>query len=87
MYVLADVEWVENNQGLISFTQIAMLRVDEKWRLVRCKSRRIRPKDASFHKWDHIAFTGGTKDDFLSAPSSSQSLDGPYHYQPTDCNQ
>lgn len=34
MYVLADVEWVENNQGLISFTQIAMLRVDEKWRLI-----------------------------------------------------
>lgn len=75
MYVLADVEWVENNQGLISFTQIAMLRVDEKWRLVRCKSRRIRPKDASFHKWDHIAFTGGTKDDFLTAPSSSQAFE------------
>ena len=30
MYVLADVEWVENDQGLISFTQIAMFRVDEK---------------------------------------------------------
>ena len=72
MYVLADVEWVENDQGLISFTQIAMFRVDEKWKLVRCKSRRIRPKDSSFHQWDHMAFTGGTKDDFLSAPSYSQ---------------
>ena len=32
MYVLADLEWVENNTGLISFTQISMTRVDEKWR-------------------------------------------------------
>ena len=45
MYVLADVEWVENDQGLISFTQIAMYRVDENWKLIRCKSQRIRPKD------------------------------------------
>ena len=75
MYVLADVEWVENDQGLISFTQIAMFRVDEKWKLVRCKSRRIRPKDSSFHQWDHMAFTGGTKDDFLSAPSYSQAFE------------
>ena len=74
MYVLADVEWAENDQGLISFTQIAMFRVDEKWKLVRCISRRIRPKDFSFHQWDHIAFTGGTKDDFLSAPTCLQAF-------------
>ena len=59
MCVLADVEQVENDQGLISFTQIAMFRVDEKWKLLRCKSRRIRPKDSSFRQWDHMAFTGG----------------------------
>ena len=75
MYVLADVEWVENDQGLISFTQVAMFRVDEKWKLVRCKSRRIRPKDTSFHQWDHIAFTGGSQDDYLSAPSYSQAFE------------
>ena len=75
MYVLADVEWVENQSGLISFAQIAMIRVDEKWKLVRGISRRMRPKDSSFHQWDHIAFTGGSKEVFLTAPSYSQAFE------------
>ena len=75
MYVLADVEWVENQSGLISFAQIAMIRVDEKWKLVRGISRRMRPKDSSFHQWDHIAFTGGVKEVFLTAPSYSQAFE------------
>lgn len=74
MYVLADVEWVTNPEGLISFTQIAMIRVDEKWKLFRGISRRIRPKDTSFHQWDHMAFTGGSKENFLEAPSFSQAF-------------
>lgn len=75
MYVLADLEWVENNTGLISFTQISMTRVDEKWKVVRGISRRMRPKDTSFHRWNHIAFTGGTEEMFLSAPCYSQAFE------------
>ena len=75
MYVLADVEWIENQQGLISFTQVAMFRVDEKWNIIRTKSRRIRPKDTSFHQWKHMAFTGGSKEDFLAAPSYFQAFE------------
>lgn len=75
MYVLADLEWVENDAGLVSFTQISMTRVDEKWKLVRGISRRMRPKDSSFHRWNHVAFTGGTEEMFLSAPSYSQAFE------------
>ena len=32
MYVLADLEWVENKDKRISFSQIAMVRVDESWK-------------------------------------------------------
>ena len=74
MYVLADVEWIENQQGLISFTQIAMLRVDEKWKPVREIFRRICPKDTSYYQWDHMAFTGGGRKDFLYAPNSYQAF-------------
>lgn len=75
MYVLADVEWVENDTGLISFTQISMTRVDEKWKVVRGISRRIRPKDTSFHRWNHIAFTGGSEEVFMAAPCYSQAFE------------
>lgn len=75
MYVLADLEWVKNDAGLVSFTQIAMTRVNEKWKLVRGISRRMRPKDTSFHQWNHIAFTGSSQEVFLSAPSYSQAFE------------
>ena len=75
MYVLADLEWVENNTGLISFTQISMTRVDEKWKVIRGISRRMRPKDTSFHCWNHIAFTGGSEEIFMAAPSYSQAFE------------
>lgn len=67
MYVLADLEWVENEEKRISFSQIAMVRVDENWMPVSSVCRRIRPVDASFHLWQHMAYTGGSADDFLNA--------------------
>ena len=71
MYVLADVEWVENNDSIISFTQIAMVRVDENWRAIDSIYRRICPKDESFHQWNHVAYVGGSIPDFLNAPGST----------------
>ena len=49
MYVLADLEWVENKDKRISFSQIAMVRVDENWKPVSSIYRRIRPMDAEGH--------------------------------------
>ena len=69
MYVLADLEWVEDRSNRISLTQIAMVRVDENWKAEESIYRRIRPLDPSFHQWEHVAFTGGTREDFLSAPN------------------
>lgn len=70
MYILADLEWVENEEKKISFTQIAMVRVDENWVPVSSIYRRIRPLDASFYLWKHMAYTGGSIADFLKAPGS-----------------
>lgn len=70
MYVLADLEWVENEDQKFSFSQIAMVRVDENWEPVSSIYRRIRPVDASFHQWEHMAYTGGSDNDFLNAQDS-----------------
>lgn len=75
MYVLADLEWVENKEGKVSFSQVAMIRVDKNWSIVRSISRRIKPKDESFHHWKHMAFTGGTITDFMTAQDSIHAFD------------
>ena len=80
MYVLADIEWIENKAGKISFTQVAMIRVDKDWNIVRSISRRIKPKDESFHHWKHMAFTGGTITDYMTAQDSIHAFDDISHW-------
>lgn len=72
MYVLADLEWVENAAGRISFTQCAMIRTDEHWEVTDRFFQRIRPMDASFCQWSHVGYIGGSINDFLQAPTSAQ---------------
>lgn len=67
MFVLMDIEWIENRYHHINPTQIAAMRVDEQW---NCQERfysRIYPRDNSFHNWKHMAYIGGTPSDFLYA--------------------
>lgn len=84
MYVLADLEWVENQTQRISFTQIAMVRVDENWQPVSTIHRRICPLDPSFHIWDHMAFNGGSALDFLAAPDSPHAFGDVVNWLCTD---
>jgi len=67
MFVLMDIEWVENSQHHISPTQIAAMRVDEQWQCIDRFYSRIAPRDSSFHCWKHVAYAGGSPSDFLYA--------------------
>lgn len=69
MFVLMDIEWIENRIHHICPTQIAAMRVDEQWHCLELFYSRIRPRDNSFHKWKHMAYTGATATDFLYANS------------------
>lgn len=69
MYVLLDIEWLNNKQNHFGPTQIAALRVTNEWSGQGLFYRRIRPRDPSFHNWNHMAYTGGTAEDFLRAQS------------------
>lgn len=85
MYVLIDMEWVTNRHGNHWPTQLAAIRVDEEWQTVDSFSVLFRPKDITFHKWDHMAFSGWTRDNFLNADSLYPALDAFEHWlQPED---
>ena len=68
MYVLMDIEWVQNADCKRHPTQIAAMRVDACWHFENLFYTRIQPLDESFCMWEHMAYAGGTADDFLSAP-------------------
>lgn len=72
MYVLADLEWVDNDQEKISFSQIALMRVDAEWNKTGSFYSRFRPKDYSFQLWNHVGYTGGTPHEFMNAPISQE---------------
>lgn len=68
MYVLMDLEWYHGGGGEIFPTQLAALRVDENWQRLDLFFSRIKPKCTGTPPWTHMAFSGGTPKDFLSAP-------------------
>lgn len=80
MYVLLDMEWVTNNIRHISPTQIAAMRVDDSWYRSALFYSRIRPRDESFHQWSDIAYTGGDRWSFLSAPVLRKVLSSLVHW-------
>ena len=75
MYVIADIEWVQNKLNKQSPSQLSAVRVDEQWNIVDEFSAFIRPMDASFHDWKHVAYYGGTPEDFLYAKGCYAVLD------------
>ena len=68
MYIVADVEWVENHLYKKSPTQLSAVRVDENWEIVDDFSSFIRPMNPSFYDWGHVAYAGGVPSDFTHAP-------------------
>ncbi len=67
MYIIADIEWVENQSGRVSPTQISAARVDGQWNEVEQYTSYIKPQDSTFHSWEHVAYMGGKVSDFLEA--------------------
>lgn len=74
-YVLLDIEWVTKQNRQIGPTQLAALRVDSRWNGNELFYTRVRPHDASFKLWKHIAFSGGRPEDFLCAGNLYSAFD------------
>lgn len=67
MIVLADIEWALPQGAKPYPTQLALQRVDEKWNTVAIFYSRIRP-GSILPDWSFCAFSGGTAEEFLTAP-------------------
>lgn len=65
MFVIADIEWIQNKANLRSLTQLAAAKVDEGWNVIEEFSTYIKPKDNSFFIWDDPAFNGESPDSIL----------------------
>ncbi|MBQ8907048.1 MAG: hypothetical protein IJY71_00480 [Clostridia bacterium] len=67
MYVIADIEWVENRVMRRSIVQISAVRADSEWNEVEQYTSYIQPLDETFHLWGHVAYMGGKAAEFLCA--------------------
>lgn len=72
MYVLMDIEWIALSDGAINPTQIAAMKVDDRWNEIDTYFARIRPKHELFHEWRHMGYSGGEPDEFLNADSMAE---------------
>lgn len=68
MLVLIDLEWIKQKDRFFSATQLAAVRVDDRWEAVDEFHSLIKPPNYHFHQWDHIAYSGSGKKDYLAAP-------------------
>lgn len=68
-YIIADIEWIEKG-SYINPTQISAVKVNSDWNGVSHFSEKIKPRSEHFYIWNHIAYTGGTADSFISARSA-----------------
>lgn len=70
MFIIADIEWTTENYFIQMPTQLAAVKVDEKWKIISKFSSLIKPLENSGKNWDHVAFTGAAPRDFLNAKSA-----------------
>ena len=84
MYVIMDMEWIENRNKIPCPTQIAALRVDQRWNRLEMFSSLIKPHDYTCHYWEHISYNGAGKESFLSAPTAFEVLYGLFKWLRND---
>ena len=71
MYVIMDMEWVTDGER-VQITQIAALRVDSKYDEHGSFFSRVCPENTQEVDWFHIAYTAGSREQFLAAPNWDQ---------------
>ena len=70
MFIIADIEWMTNMYAIHGPTQLSAVKVDENWNTVDSFNAFIRPRDNTFFKWNHVAYTGGMPEDFKNADTA-----------------
>ena len=84
MFVLMDMEWIENKTHYFCPTQISAMRVDTRWNCVDCFDALIKPFDSSCRQWNHMAYSGAEPEAFLSADAGPLVLINLFRWLRTD---
>lgn len=71
MYVIMDMEWVAEGEH-VQITQIAALRIDSKYAEKGSFFSRVCPENTQGIDWFHIAYTAGSREQFLASPNWNQ---------------
>lgn len=71
--VLIDIEWVEEN-GVLSITQFAAVRVTGDWRAAAIFDRLICPEKHWEVDWEHMAYSGYAPDEFRTGVSEKDCI-------------
>ena len=74
MYVITDIEWVDESPESKYLTQIAAIRVNESWEAQDSFTRLVSPPQVNNVDWQHVAFRGYALEDFLQADDEAQGL-------------
>ena len=85
MFVLFDMEWVEDRGGHRSLTQLYAARVDEKWNTIRAFDALVCPRDPGTAPWEHLAFNGYAPAEFCASDSEKSCVQRFFRWlQPDD---
>ena len=67
MFIITDMEWITDKTRRNFATQLAGIKVDDKWEYIDSFSAFIRPYSPDMYNRKHMAYTGGSVYDFLFA--------------------
>jgi len=85
MFVVLDMEWVEDPTGYRSLTQLYAARVDESWNTVRSFDALVRPQRPETAPWEHVAFNGYAPEEFCAAGAEGECVERFFRWlQPGD---
>ncbi len=70
MFVLADIEWLQEIDRANAMTLLSAIKVDEHWNEVEFFKRFVRPRGNGAHRWGHASYTGGNADTYIKAKSA-----------------
>ena len=83
MNVLIDIEWVQSGEDF-EITQIAAVRVSEKWETVDTFGALVCPASCWNVNWDHMAYNGYSPDEFRAGSDEASCLLRLLHFLKAD---
>lgn len=67
MFIIADIEWITNDEGRSFPAQLAAIKADKNWEQTDTFSSYINLSEYKIYDYDHMAYTGATREEILQS--------------------